>query len=390
MKKYGRKLSASWLIMLVSLQLSACATHRPVGRSCAFSKVSYSVGVGIDSPEKASASGFQQRLMASLQSRDAGLPTAQYPWQWLILSGGGQWGAFSAGFLKGWSGHGDRPVFDVVTGVSTGALIAPYAFLGQSYDNALIRGFQITSEKEIVKRRGWFTLLGGNSLYDTKALQVRILGDIKKYQMINKLKNEETSGRRLFIGIVDADSGAFYAIDLTGLAAQDYLPIDARELCMADYIMASAGIPVAFSPTFIEGKMLMDGSARASVLIGNLSTAATLIGTRAVNIYVIKNGNVNIRKDIVKNSILSIATRSAEIILDQVGDEGLRNIVQQPRLGGQTRFVTTDTVRCDSNTPEVRTKLFVPNFMACLADEGYRIGNLGEKRWLKNLSAATR
>jgi predicted acylesterase/phospholipase RssA len=385
-----QKLSGYLLMLTICLQLGACATHRPVGRSCAFSEVAYPVGVGVDSLDTTSSSNFQRLLMVSLQSRDAGLPTIQDPWQWLILSGGGQWGAFGAGFLKGWSDHGDRPVFDVVTGVSTGALVAPYAFLGRPYDDALVRGFQITSEKEIVRRRGWFSLLSSNSLYNTNALGVRVLADIIHYKMISKLKDEEKLGRRLLIGIVNADNGMFYAVDLTGLAAQDYLSMEAREQCMADYMMASAGIPVAFSPTFIEGKMLMDGSARASVLIGDLSTAATRFGTRAVNIYVIKNGNVNIRKDVVKNRISSIAMRSAEIILDQVGDEGLRSIVQQPRLSGQTRFITTDKADCDSNAPEVRAKLFVPTFMTCLVNEGRRIGNLGSERWLKSLLSVTK
>jgi predicted acylesterase/phospholipase RssA len=390
MTKNLRKCRGILLTFIISLQLGACATHRPVGRSCAFSQVSYPVGISVDSPDLKSTANFQRLLMASLKSRDAGMPTAQDPWQWLILSGGGQWGAFGAGFLKGWSDHGDRPVFDVVTGVSTGALVAPYAFLGQPYDDDLVRGFQITSEKEIVKRRGWLSLLRSNSLYNTNPLGQRILLDIKILQMIKKLKAEEKIGRRLLIGIVNADNGIFYAIDLTGLAAQDYLPLEMREQCMADYMMASAGVPVAFPPTFVEGHMLMDGSARASILIGDLTSAAALFGTRSVNVYVIKHGNVKIRKDIVKNRISSIAMRSAEIILDQVGDDGLRNIVQQPRLKSQTRFITTDTAACDSDAPEVRSKLFVPEFMACLVAEGRRIGNLGEKRWLDSLLSATK
>jgi predicted acylesterase/phospholipase RssA len=379
-----------FIIMIIGLQLGACATHRPIGRTCVFQKVSYPVGINVDSTDKVATSNFQRFIMASLQSRNTGLPTVANPWQWLVLSGGGQWGSFGAGFLKGWSDHGDRPIFDVVTGVSTGALVAPYAFLGRPYDDALMRGFQIKSEKEIISMRGWFALLRSNSLYDTKALRARVLGDIKQYEMIDKLKHEEESGRRLLIGVVNADNGVFYAIDLTGLAVQDYLPIEVREQCMVDYMMASAGVPVAFSPTFIEGQMLMDGGARASLLIGDLSSAASLVGKRAVNIYVIKNGNVNIRKDTVKNSIVSIAMRSAEIILDQIGDEGLRNIVQQPRLSGQTRFITTDIAKCDSDAPEVRAKLFVPKFMECLVDEGRRIGNLGENRWMKSLLSATR
>ena len=55
----------------------------------------------------------------------------------LAISGGGDDGAFGAGLLAGWSARGDRPVFGLVTGVSTGALSAPFAFLGGEYDAKL-------------------------------------------------------------------------------------------------------------------------------------------------------------------------------------------------------------------------------------------------------------
>lgn len=370
--------------------MGACASTRPQGRSCAFSQIAYPIGIGTDSLDHQTSANFQRLLTASLKDREAGLPTAQDPWQWLVLSGGGQWGAFGAGFLKGWSDHGDRPVFDVVTGVSTGALIAPYAFLGKNYDDTLMRGFLIISEKEVVRRRTWFALLGNNSLYDTHALSIRVLHNIAQYQMIKLLAAEKAVGRRLLIGVVNADDGVFYAIDLTDLADQKSLPVKVREQCMADYMLASAGVPIAFSPTFIEGQMLMDGSARTSVFIGDLSTVASRYGTRAINIYVIKNGNLKIRPAIVKNRLASIALRSAEIILDQIGSDSLRTIVQQPRLKGQTRIVTADIAECDATNPAVQAALFVPQFMSCLVNEGRRIGQSGENRWLKNLTSGTK
>lgn len=379
-----------FLVPFLGLLLGACATQRPLGRACDFAKIAHPIGVGVDALDPNAQSNFQRLLARALQDRDAGAPTRQDPWQWLVLSGGGQWGAFGAGFLKGWSDTGDRPEFDVVTGVSTGALIAPYAFLGKSYDTALLESYSIASEKDLVKSRSWFSLARANSIYDATSLSQRVLSEIKRHQMIPKLQQEQRSGRRLFIGVVNADNGIFYAVDLTGLAAQGFLPLAVREQCMADYMLASGGVPVAFSPTFIDGQMLMDGSARTSVFVGDLSAVTANYGVRAVNIYVIKNGALKLREDVVKNRLSSIALRSIEIVLDQLGDSGLRDIVQQPRLSGQTRFITADQVKCDANDPEVLAKLFVPRFMSCLIGEGRRIGSLGEGRWFKSLKSATK
>jgi Patatin-like phospholipase len=382
--------SAMLLSLLFAVLLSACATQRPAGRACDFAKIAYPVGVGVDALDATAQSNFQRLLVRSLQQRDAGAPTRQQPWQWLVLSGGGQWGAFGAGFLKGWSDSGDRPEFDVVTGVSTGALIAPYAFLGKSYDDALLQSYRIASERDLVKSRSWFSLARANSFYDTTALATRVLAEVKQQNMIPQLQKEQQNGRRLFIGVVNADDGIFYAIDLTGLAAQSTLPQEVRERCMADYMLASGGVPIAFSPTFIDGNMLMDGSARTGLFVADLSAVVSSYGARTVNIYVIKNGALKLRQDMVKNDLAAIATRSVEIILDQLGDSGLRDIVEKPRLGSQTRFITADGVKCNGNDPEVLANLFVPKFMNCLMEEGRRIGAQGEARWFKSLNSATK
>jgi predicted acylesterase/phospholipase RssA len=387
---FPRRFAGIIFVILAGLQLGACATQRPIGRNCSFAQVAYASGVSDDKHDKTEAMDFQRLLKNAAEKRNAGMPSNKDPWQWLVLSGGGQWGAFGAGFLKGWSEYGDRPAFDIVTGVSTGALIAPYAFLGKPYDEALLSAFRIASEKELVKRRSWLALISSNSIYNSNALNARILSDIRLHQMVKLLQAEEKSGRRLLIGVVNADNGLFYAVDLTGLAAHDVLPLDAREHCMADYMQASAGMPVALSPTFIENRMLMDGNSRASLLVNDLFTVAQRFDTRAVNIYVIKNGNVRIRQETVKNRISSIAARSAEIILDQMGDTNLRAIIEQPRLGSQARFVTADHTKCDPDTPDVRSKFFAPSFMLCLTEEGRRIGNLGELRWVKNMAATTK
>jgi predicted acylesterase/phospholipase RssA len=67
----------------------------------------------------------------------------------LVISGGGSDGAFGAGVLKGWTESGKRPVFNIVTGVSTGALIATFAFLGPTWDHEVERFYTQVKQEQI-------------------------------------------------------------------------------------------------------------------------------------------------------------------------------------------------------------------------------------------------
>jgi hypothetical protein len=90
-----------------------------------------------------------------------------HPHYYLAISGGGSEGAFAAGLLNGWTTSGDRPEFSVVTGISTGSLIAPFAFLGPRYDNILTKLYTSYSTEDLIDKRHWFELLTSNSLADT-------------------------------------------------------------------------------------------------------------------------------------------------------------------------------------------------------------------------------
>jgi len=79
------------------------------------------------------------------------LPQSNGPW--LALSGGGADGAFGAGVIVGWTASGKRPEFALVSGVSIGALIAPYAFLGPSYDAQLRENFESITAADVFEDR---------------------------------------------------------------------------------------------------------------------------------------------------------------------------------------------------------------------------------------------
>jgi len=128
------------------------------------------------------------------------------PHNYLAISGGGANGAFGAGLLNGWSASGTRPEFTMVTGISTGDLSAPFAFLGADYDDELKAVFTTTSTKDIVKERNILSVAFGDSMNDTKPLR-RLIEKYITPEIINKIAREHQRVRRLFIGTMNLDAG---------------------------------------------------------------------------------------------------------------------------------------------------------------------------------------
>jgi predicted acylesterase/phospholipase RssA len=132
---------------------------------------------------------------------NAPLPPANF----LAISGGGDNGAYGAGLLCAWTERGDRPEFKLVTGVSTGSLIAPFAFLGSSYDNVLRKVYTEVNQKDIFESRALLTAIFDDALTDTTPL----FGLISQYvddNMLAAVAAEYKKGRLLLIGTTDIDA----------------------------------------------------------------------------------------------------------------------------------------------------------------------------------------
>jgi len=242
----------------------------------------------------------------------------------LALSGGGANGAFGAGFLDGWSSTGKRPIFKVVTGVSTGALMAPFAFLGQSRDEAL-REFYTTTRSHDIFTLGDFLstvrqLLFGESIADTGPL-IRLIERHIDEAFLHEIALAHQSGRRLYIGSVDLDSQRLVIWNMGLIATSghpDALPLFRRVM------LASAAIPIAFSPVFFEveaggrryDEMHVDGGVAAQVFYtGGLFSARELRqkagrGTTREDIYVIHNGQLAADTATTRRAIPDIARRT--------------------------------------------------------------------------------
>lgn len=162
----------------------------------------------------------------------------------LALSGGGQNGAFGAGVLNGWTQSGTRPEFDIVTGISTGSLIAPFAFLGPKYDVNLKRVYTTTSTRQLVRKRFLSGLINGGSLYSTAPMQQVIANELTD-EMIDELAVQYDRGRLLLIGTTNMDAERPVIWNVTEIAS--YRTPEARDL-VRDVILASASIPILFTP----------------------------------------------------------------------------------------------------------------------------------------------
>ena len=167
----------------------------------------------------------------------------------LALSGGGEHGAFGAGLLNGWSESGRRPSFDVVTGVSTGALMAPFAFLGSAYDQRLEAVYTEMSIHSVVSGNPLLGLFG-EGLYSTKPLQ-RVVARQVDHQLLKDIANAFRRGRRLFVVTTNLDAQRPVLWNMGAIAASGHP--EALEL-FRKVLVASASVPGVFDPVFIDAE----------------------------------------------------------------------------------------------------------------------------------------
>ncbi len=166
----------------------------------------------------------------------------------LVISGGGVYGAYPAGVLYGWTQAGTRPVFDVVTGISTGALVAVFAFLGSSVDCELRQAYTTISDDDVYRKHRFPRALLSESLADNAPL-VELLKRYATDERIRQVAEEHQKGRRLYVGTTDLDvrRGVFW--DMGEIASKD--TPQSREL-FRKVLLASSAIPGFFPPVPIE------------------------------------------------------------------------------------------------------------------------------------------
>ncbi|WP_197078506.1 patatin-like phospholipase family protein [Hoeflea sp. IMCC20628] len=237
---------------------------------------------------------------------------------YLAISGGGSGGAFGAGFLTGWSESGMRPEFDVVSGVSTGALIAPFAFLGRSHDPVLAELYTSGIAETLIRPRP-VSLLFGAGLSDPTALR-RLVGHYVTEDMLRKIASEHLKGRRLFVATTNLDAQRTVIWDMGAIAASG----DTRALTLfRDVLIASASIPAVFPPVMIDvsvngrrfQEMHSDGGATTQLFTAPESFLASTDLTPPIrpgraDLYILLNNMLDPEFEVVKPSTLAIAGRA--------------------------------------------------------------------------------
>jgi predicted acylesterase/phospholipase RssA len=232
----------------------------------------------------------------------------------LSLSGGGQNGAFGAGFLVGWRESGRRPQFDVVGGVSTGALLATHAFLGTPADDATLEEMYTRITKDdIYNDRGWISLLSGaDSLKDTAPLRAMLV----KYVTAETLKRVSAAydeNRMLFVGTTNIDYGQTWVWNMTAIAKAGDVELYRKVL------LASASFPIVFPPVEIDGHLFVDGAARSNLVVpgmfGSQRPNPPLHGPG--NLFLIDNGKVTEPPAALVRALGPIAATTISVMMEQ-------------------------------------------------------------------------
>lgn len=377
----------------------------------------------------------------------------------LALSGGSLNGAFGAGFLDGWRRSQDNgllPEFDVVTGISTGSILATFAFLGDT-ERAVDR-YSIRDESELLRpiirnrRDGSMSPLAlvrvirRGAIADLAPLRdLLLVGDADHPPEISPavmraVAQAHAEDRKLYVGAVDVDSGQAVAFDMTQMAT-DYVaagPPDASEetprqarlrACYVEAIIASSSAPLAAVPVFIDNSMYVDGGMRfgmfAEDVIQGASRAEKGSGRR-LNFYVIANGDLETNPQCGRAeeqmcldaplygqptdprstwSLLQLALRSEQVLVNQVYRFSADRIVGEQKLGNRVWFARINASRlqehmfrmddpaldtlqpagaphsCRDWQEEDRRTLhpiqFYPRYMHCLIDYGQLRGREG-------------
>ncbi len=313
--------------------------------------------------------------------------TPQPPRTVLAISGGGLYGAYAAGVLKGWTASGARPQFDVVTGISTGALIAASAFLGPDYD-AVIENLYTTVETRDVFRRHWLpAMFWSESFADSRPLRQLIESAITP-TALEQVAEAHRSGRRLYIGTTNLDTTRLVVWDMGAIAAGN----DPKKLeLFRNLLLASCSVPGLMPPVSVDieidgnrhTELHVDGGVSTMVFVQPhmlRETTAPRSATRNTMVYVLISGKLEADGAPVRRRIVSVALESMNGLFRARHRSDLKRIQQLAREAG----AGFGFAAVPEETPNAVTSVaFEPRLMRQLFDAGFQFAAEGPK-WSTN------
>jgi hypothetical protein len=305
----------------------------------------------------------------------AGLPTDRFTI--LALSGGGPDGAYGAGLLRGWTEAGDRPEFDIVTGISTGALIAPFAFLGPDHDDPLEQFYTHSGTGDILTLTLFRALLGGTALADTAPLRGILEAEVTA-DLTARIAAEHRRGRRLLIGTTHIDAQRPVIWDIGAIAATGHPDAPA---VIRKVMLASASIPGAFPPVLFQvtanGRVFqeahVDGGVTLSIFVYprnlHLGEVADLLGVpeKGRHFYLIRNAKLDPEYGVLPLGLVPIAQRAVSTLIKA---QTVGNIIEIEAIARRDGFrVHIAHVPAAFSVPA--TELFDTVYMKALYELGY-------------------
>ncbi len=301
---------------------------------------------------------------------------------YLALSGGGADGAYGAGILVGWTATGTRPEFAIVTGTSTGALIAPFAFLGPRYDPVLRKLYTELSTTDLVERRSLLDIVRNESAASSAPLR-RLLEQYIDDAFVAELAEQHRRGRSLLIGTTNLDAARPVTWNITRIAASGS---PRARILIQDVLLASASIPGVFPPVMIDveaggqrfDEMHVDGGVTAQVFVYPTGLDWTLVRRRLAvhgqpTLYVINNTHAELPWETAPRRVVPILLRSVDSLIRTQGIGDLAQIYLLTQRDG-LRF---NLAFIPNSFTEHPSEKFDPVYMRKLFELGFESAKAG-------------
>ncbi|MBH5387232.1 patatin-like phospholipase family protein [Bradyrhizobium diversitatis] len=306
---------------------------------------------------------------------------------YLALSGGGADGAYGVGVLNGWTAARTRPTFTVVSGVSTGGLIAPFAFLGPQYDDTLKEVYTSGIAESLLNDPSIMRVLFGSGLFGNTRLRELVARYVGP-EILAQVARENAKGRKLLVVTTDLDTQRTAIWDMGKIAAVG--TPEALKL-FRDVMAASASIPLVFPPIMIDAEgqgrkfqeMHVDGGVTAPVLTlpeALLFQSGRMPGSAMMDIYILVNKKIERNFELVSNGTIDVASRS----LSAITQSQTRSIIfstydfaKRNRLGFHLSYIARDY-------PAPPSEGFDTTYMRALYQYGYEKAASGQA-WTSTL-----
>jgi predicted patatin/cPLA2 family phospholipase len=308
------------------------------------------------------------------------------PYNFLALSGGGMYGSFGVGVLNGWTATGERPPFDVVTGISTGGLIATYAFLGSSYDERLRAKMIGVTRRDILRSRSLLHLPFVDSLYKSRPLE-RLINEELTPALLAEVAAAHAAGRRLYIGTTNIDTHKLVLWDMGAIASRG--TCESLEL-YRKVVLASSSIPGVFPAVKLDVEIdgrryeelhvdggVSDGVIFRAFMVADLNRAngnPSSILPAGSTLYIINNGKLYADRTCTEPRVRNMLSQSARAILyGKTRDEFYRIYLNCISTGVDFRLTAIpQEVQLATGSGSLGV---TPNQQQQLFNEGYTIGS---------------